>query len=143
MVILLVDERKVLGSLWDGSDVIPVGKDICSAVSHIRVNFPGAVASQHGDLFVLYRWCFGRAAPERFCTVLLAQLTRNHGNAGLQETLYFHSVSCCIWLVPHIYISLKRMQRWNSVLTWENENLNFSERLKKKNPTKLFLLCYL
>lgn len=49
--------------------VISVRKDICSAVSHIRVNFPGADASQHGDLFIL--WAFGQ---ERFCTVLFAQL---------------------------------------------------------------------
>lgn len=60
MVILLVVKRKVLGSLWDGFVVISVRKHICSAVSHIRVNFPGADASQHGDLFVSYVWCLGR-----------------------------------------------------------------------------------
>lgn len=61
MVILLVVERKVLGSLWDGSDVDSVRKDICSTVSHIRVSFPGAHASQHGDLLTLCGGAFGPA----------------------------------------------------------------------------------
>ena len=87
MVILLVVKRKVLGSGLDGSDVISVRRDICSAASHIRVNFPGADASQRGDLFILVRWVFG---SDRFCAVLLAQLTGSHGSAGLQETLHFH-----------------------------------------------------
>lgn len=52
MVILLVVERKVLGSLWNGSDVISVRKDIWTAANHICTNFPGADASQCGDLFV-------------------------------------------------------------------------------------------
>lgn len=53
MVVLLVVKRKVLGSLWDGSGVDLVRKDICSAVRHIRVNFPGARTSQRGDLLTL------------------------------------------------------------------------------------------
>lgn len=63
MVILLVVKRKVLGSLCNGSDVISVRKDICSTVSHVRANFPGADASLHGDLFVSHGECFG---PARF-----------------------------------------------------------------------------
>jgi len=58
VVILLVVKRKVLGSLLDGSDVISVRKDICSVVSHIRVNFPGADASQQGDLYVSDGGCW-------------------------------------------------------------------------------------
>lgn len=61
VVILLVVERKVLGSLWDGCDVDSARKDICSALSHIRVNFPGAHASQHGDLLTLCDGAFGPA----------------------------------------------------------------------------------
>lgn len=64
MVILLVVKRKVLGSLCNGSDVISVRKDICSTVSHVRANFPGADASLRGDLFVSHGECFG---PARFC----------------------------------------------------------------------------
>lgn len=51
MVILLVVKRKVLGSLRGGSHVISVRKHICSAVNHIRVNFPGADC----DLFPVRR----------------------------------------------------------------------------------------
>lgn len=83
MVILLVVKRKVLDSLWDGSDVISVPKDICSAVSRIRVNFPGADASQHGDLFIWYGGCFWAGV------VLRGELMRSHGNADLRETLCF------------------------------------------------------
>lgn len=42
----------MLGSLWNGSDVISVRNHIWSAVSHIWADFPGADASQCGDLFV-------------------------------------------------------------------------------------------
>lgn len=90
VVILLVVKRKVLGSLWNGSDVISVRKDIWSAVDHIWADFPGADASQCGDLFG-----FG---SERLCTALLAQLMRSCGSTGLQE-LYFEIGSCCIWLM--------------------------------------------
>ncbi len=86
-------------------------KDICFAVSHIRVNFPGADASQQGDLFIPCGGCLGRSGS---CAVLLAQLMRSHGNTGLQETLYFHFGSCCVWLTRHIYI------RWRGTLFWNN-----------------------
>lgn len=67
VVILLVLKRKVLSSPWDGCDVISVRKDICSALSHIRVNFPGADASQHGDLFILYGGFLGPTGSARCC----------------------------------------------------------------------------
>lgn len=65
MVILLVVKRKVLGSLCNGSDVISVRKDICSTVSHVRANFPGADAS----LIYLSHMAsvLGRRGSERFC----------------------------------------------------------------------------
>lgn len=109
VVILLVVKRKVLGSLWNGSDVISVRKDIWSAVDHIWADFPGADASQCGDLFG-----FG---SERLCTVLLAQLMRSRGSTGLQE-LYFEIGSCCVWLMWHIYIRLRKMLFWKNI-TWE------------------------
>lgn len=56
----------MLGSVCAGSGVDSVGEDICSAVSHIRANFPGAHASQRGDLLTLSSgrgWCWvGRGA---------------------------------------------------------------------------------
>lgn len=71
-----------------GSDVDSVRKDIWSALSHIRVNFPGARASHRGDLLTL---CGGASGPgegsAQFCW---HKLMKSHGNTGLQETLGFH-----------------------------------------------------
>lgn len=63
MVVLLVVQRKVLGSVCADSGVDSVGEDICSALSHIRAKFPGAHASQRADLLTLSigrGWCWGR-----------------------------------------------------------------------------------
>lgn len=67
MVVLLVVQRKVLGSVCAESGVDSVGEDICSALSHIRANFPGAHASQRADLLTLSSgrgWCWGRGGGE-------------------------------------------------------------------------------
>lgn len=55
----------MLGSVCAGSGVDSVGEDICSALSHIRANFPGAHASQRGDLLTLAS--LGQRGSERYC----------------------------------------------------------------------------
>lgn len=91
--------------------------DICSAVSHIRVNFPGADASQRGDLFVPCAGCLGRRGSVVRCW---HSWWGAMGVQGLQETLYFHFGSCCIWLcVPHLHTWLKRNAALEYLNLWE------------------------
>lgn len=89
VVILLVVERKVSefpayvrGWIWcyfrrTKTSVLKKKKK----KTHIRVSFPGADASQRGDLSV---WC---------TAVLLAQLMRSHETVGLRKNTFFLNYS--------------------------------------------------